>query len=65
MSSYSHQSLGLPIFSFSKYQKGQPEEKLTTAKDVVDAFKTYGFVYLVDHGISDGRIQDLFDWVCC
>lgn len=53
----------LPIFDFSKFSKGEGEEKQKTAVEVVDAFKTFGFVYLVNHGISKERVGELFDWV--
>jgi hypothetical protein len=53
----------LPIFDFSKFREGTQEERIQTADQIVDAFKTYGFVYLVNHGISNDQIGTLFDWV--
>lgn len=51
MTANSEPSLGLPIFDLSKFQKGREDGKQKTAQEVVSAFKTYGFVYLVNHGI--------------
>lgn len=53
----------LPIYDFSHFSKGDTEGRKETSRQVVDAFKTYGFVYLVNHGISKERIRELFDWV--
>jgi isopenicillin N synthase-like dioxygenase len=53
----------LPIFDFSAFRKGDAEEKHSAANQIVDAFKKYGFVYLVNHGISPEQNQALFDWV--
>ncbi|OIW30447.1 flavonol synthase/flavanone 3-hydroxylase [Coniochaeta ligniaria NRRL 30616] len=52
----------LPIFDFSAFRKGDAEEKQSAATQIVDAFKRYGFVYLVNHGISPEQNQALFDW---
>lgn len=53
----------LPIYDFSNFRQGSPEQKKETARQVVEAFKTYGFVYLVNHGIPADKVQTLFDWV--
>ena len=53
----------LPIIDFSAFLHGESDVRRKTADEVVDAFKTYGFVYLVNHGISKDRIQTPFDWV--
>jgi isopenicillin N synthase-like dioxygenase len=52
----------LPNFDFSDFIHGEGEHRIETAKHIVDAFKTYGFVYLVNHGISDAKVEQLFDW---
>lgn len=54
----------LPVFDFSKFLHGEREERYKAATEIVDAFKSLGFVYLTDHGISGNKIQSLFDWVC-
>lgn len=57
------QSASLPIFDFAKFLNGQNVERKKIAIQLVEAFKTYGFVYLINHGISDEKTQGLFDWV--
>ncbi|KAF1810059.1 Clavaminate synthase-like protein [Eremomyces bilateralis CBS 781.70] len=52
----------LPVFDFSGFRAGTSEERMKTANRVTYAFKTYGFVYLVNHGLPKERIQALFDW---
>ncbi|KAH8892175.1 oxidoreductase [Thozetella sp. PMI_491] len=52
----------LPIFDFSRFLRGDQEVRQQTANQVVGAFKTYGFVYLVNHGISQEDTNALFDW---
>lgn len=54
----------LPIFDFSKFLNGESSERKKAANQIVDAFKTFGFVYLMDHGISQVEIETLFNWVC-
>ena len=54
----------LPVFDFSKFLHGDRKEKSEAAADIVDAFKNLGFVYLTNYGISEDKIQSLFDWVC-
>ncbi|VUC29300.1 unnamed protein product [Clonostachys rosea] len=52
----------LPIHDFSYFSNSEGEEKLKAATEIVDAFKTYGFVYLVNHSISTEKTKTLFDW---
>ncbi|EXJ77073.1 hypothetical protein A1O3_10231 [Capronia epimyces CBS 606.96] len=52
----------LPIIDFSLFTSGSPEQRLKTAREVVDAFKTAGFVYLVNHTVPDELVDECFQW---
>lgn len=54
---------GLPVFDFSTFRKGSLEERKEASHDIVDAFKNFGFVYLLNHGIPQEKIDGLFAWV--
>lgn len=62
MSSATLPNAALPIFDFSKFVHGMKTERQLAASEIVSAFKTYGFVYLVNHGLEKAQ-DDLFDWV--
>jgi len=53
----------LPIFDFSRFRKGDQQERKAVSKEIIQAFKTFGFVYIINHGISQEKIKDLFYWV--
>ena len=53
----------LPIFDYAKYDKGIVTERLEFANDLVESFKKYGFVKIVNHGITDEHVQRIFEWV--
>ncbi|KAL2443998.1 2-oxoglutarate-dependent dioxygenase frbA [Exophiala dermatitidis] len=52
----------LPIFDFSIFLSGNESQRKNASRGIVQAFKTYGFTYLVNYGISDERVEALFDW---
>lgn len=58
-------SFSIPIIDFAKIRNpSSPAEKKETAKEIVNAFKESGFVYLFNHGIDSGeyvRKRELFD----
>ncbi|KAG8945487.1 hypothetical protein FRC04_000772 [Tulasnella sp. 424] len=53
-------TFGIPVVDFGKFKSNDPATKLATAKEVVDAFKEVGFVYLSNHGIQDEKITNAF-----
>ncbi|PVG04208.1 Clavaminate synthase-like protein [Serendipita vermifera] len=51
----------IPVVSFAKFrQSNSIAEKTQTANEVVTAFKEVGFVYLKDHGVAEGVIDNAF-----
>ncbi|KAG8883056.1 hypothetical protein FRB97_007321 [Tulasnella sp. 331] len=51
----------IPVIDFGKFiSSGDASAQKSTAKDIVDAFKEVGFVYLKNHGISQSKIQTAF-----
>ncbi|KAG8990447.1 hypothetical protein FRB94_000302 [Tulasnella sp. JGI-2019a] len=51
----------IPVIDFGKFiSSDDASAKKSTAKDVVDAFKEVGFVYLKNHGIPQSKIDTAF-----
>lgn len=53
-----------PIISFQPFLTGSPEARKAVAKELYNAFHTYGWVYLKDFGISEEEIDEMFSYVC-
>ncbi|KZT12038.1 thymine dioxygenase [Laetiporus sulphureus 93-53] len=51
---------GIPIIDFSAFSDGSRKQDVADA--MLNSFKTIGFVYLVNHGLSKERIDKMFDW---
>jgi hypothetical protein len=52
------QGFRIPVIDFSKFRAAQTtEEKKETAKEIVSAFKTSGFMYVKNHGIPGGECR--------
>ncbi|KIV83497.1 hypothetical protein PV11_05518 [Exophiala sideris] len=62
MPSATTQAANLPIFDFSRFRKGDRKERREESEKIVQAFKTYGFIYIINYGISQEKIKDLFYW---
>lgn len=54
--------LSIPIVDFSRWSSPQAthESKLAVAKDLIQAFQTVGFVYIVNHGLPQNLIDKAF-----
>ncbi|KAL5042606.1 hypothetical protein BDW71DRAFT_200450 [Aspergillus fruticulosus] len=52
----------LQTLDFSKYLYGTDAERTQLCYDLVASFKQHGFAKLINHGIPDGQVQELFDW---
>lgn len=50
----------IPIIDFSKFLNGDLNDKLKVAHDILNAFKSVGFVYLDNHGIPLDTINHVF-----
>jgi isopenicillin N synthase-like dioxygenase len=53
----------IPIVDFAKTTTGTEEEKEHVAKQIDDAFRTAGFVYLKNHGVPLDKVRGCFEWV--
>ncbi|KAG8965047.1 hypothetical protein FRC03_001002 [Tulasnella sp. 419] len=55
-------TFAIPVVDFSKFLDSTADisARKSTAKEVVDAFKEVGFVYLKNHGIDDRTIDHAF-----
>ncbi len=49
----------IPIVDFENYLNGTQKDQVS--KELVEAFKTFGFVYLKNFGISNDRINEMFN----
>lgn len=52
----------IPIVDFSAWSAGSPEEKQRIAKELTDAARGVGFVYIVNHGVPDDVLEQAFAW---
>lgn len=52
----------IPIVDFSAWSAGSPEEKQKIAKELTDAARGVGFVYIVNHGVPDDVLEQAFAW---
>jgi len=55
--------MDLPTLDFSRFEDGSESERTELANVLVDSFEKHGFVKLVNHGVPDEVIYDLFAWV--
>lgn len=53
----------LPTLDLSLYMHGNASERQKLASRLLDSLSEHGFVKLVGHGVSDERIDELFQWV--
>ncbi|KIW11138.1 hypothetical protein PV08_10438 [Exophiala spinifera] len=51
----------IPVVSFERFLKGTRADQQEVAKQVYDAFSTVGFIYLKDTGISQARVDEIFE----
>lgn len=51
---------GIPVIDFANFGSLSFGQRRGTAQEIVDGFKTVGFVYLKNHGISEEVIQEAF-----
>ncbi len=53
----------LKTLDFSKFLSGTEVERTELARDLVDSFKQHGFAKLINHGVKDEQVSELFRWV--
>lgn len=52
-----------PVLDFDDFTSGVEKRRTTFANAIVQSFETYGFVKIVNHGMSKATIGEAFDWV--
>ena len=50
----------IPIVDFAKWNDNQARQQIS--KELVDACRNVGFVYIINHGISSEVLEDAFGW---
>ena len=53
----------IPIVDFGKFLSGGKEEKEDVGRQIDDAFRNVGFVYLKNHGVDKKKVESCFEWV--
>ncbi|KLO13401.1 Clavaminate synthase-like protein [Schizopora paradoxa] len=51
---------GIPVVDFGPFVDGSKKQAVADA--MLDSFKTYGFVYLKNHGLPQDKIDAMFTW---
>ncbi|KAF2458471.1 hypothetical protein BDY21DRAFT_410360 [Lineolata rhizophorae] len=52
----------VPVVDFGPFLDGKGEDKQRVAKEIDNAFKTVGFVCLVNYGIKQEEVDKCFEW---
>ena len=52
--------LELQTLDFADVTSGPAERREAAAKQIADSFIKHGFVKLINHGVPDALVQDLF-----
>jgi len=55
--------MDLPTLNFAKWSNGDASQRLEFANSLADSFKKHGFVKIINHGVPDEHIRELFGWV--
>lgn len=51
----------IPVVDFAQWtSSSNKEERLKVAKDLVEACQKVGFVYIINHGVSEARVEEAF-----
>lgn len=53
----------LPTLDLSLFTSGNASQQMQLVLDLLDSLSRHGFVKLVNHGISDQTVTQLFEWV--
>lgn len=55
--------MDLPSLDFAKWTHGDTADRSQFAKDLAGSLIDHGFVKMINHGMSDEDIREIFDWV--
>ena len=53
---------GISVVDFAPFLDGSRKQEVADA--IVQSFKDIGFVYLINHGLAQAKVDNMFDWVC-
>lgn len=53
----------VPVVDFSRFLLDSDADKRAIAREIDEAFRKVGFVYLQNHGIQEQRVDECFEWV--
>jgi hypothetical protein len=56
-------TMALPTLDFGNYLHGTDAEKFELSLAIIQGFKDFGFVKLVNHGIPEETVKDFLDLV--
>jgi isopenicillin N synthase-like dioxygenase len=51
----------IPVVDFTPFLDGSAKQQV--ADQLLESFKSAGFVYLTNFGMPEGEVQEMFDWV--
>ena len=62
--------MGLPTLDSLRFRQGTLSERRSFANELLQSCSQYGFVKIINHGIPDEKVSELFEWVnepirCC
>ncbi|KAI1462701.1 Clavaminate synthase-like protein [Annulohypoxylon moriforme] len=52
----------IPVVDFAVWSKGSVDDKKCIAQELTDACRRVGFVYIVNHGVSNDLLEEAFGW---
>ena len=55
--------MSIPLLDASQLHAG-PDSRSNYIQDIVQSFRDYGFVRLINHGIPAVRVAEMFSLVC-
>lgn len=61
MASIMREAGALSVVDFGKFLDGTHKQQVADA--IIQSFKDIGFVYLVNHGLPQDKIDAMFGWV--
>lgn len=53
----------LPTVDFADFVGGPDWKRREIGQQLIDSFKAHGFVKLINHGIPESTVKELFQWV--
>jgi isopenicillin N synthase-like dioxygenase len=53
----------IPIVDFAGFLNGDKEDQQRVAREIDNAFRSVGFVYLKNHGVKKEMVDECFQWV--